>query len=270
MGADRDELAGYFEAWSSAVDDFVEVLGGLSPQQWALPTDLPGWSVHDVAAHIAHLEHLLAGGEHDDIDVGSPAHVTGGMGTFTEQGVVARKDKAPEELVAEIRDAAEHRRAAQHNTPFQDGDAPAAGLFGAIGWNVRTLLKNRPLDLWMHEQDVRRAVGLPDAVDTSAARHTVNYMAANLGYVLGKKAGAPRGTTATLHVDGVGSFSAEIDDTGRGRTIEAPPAPSVTITVGTADFGGLTGGRFFPTQVELSGDLELGQRVLEGFHGLTP
>lgn len=264
------ELSGYFEVWSQAVDDVDALLAQVPASDWQRPTDLAGWTVHDVVAHLAHLEHLLAGGEHDDIDVGSPSHVTGMMGTFTEQGVVARKDRSPEELVAELRAAVASRRAAFAETPLADPDAPAPGLFGAIGWNCRTLLRNRPLDVWMHEQDVRRALDLPGNLDSPAARHTVDYMAGNLGYVLGKKAGAPAGTTATLTVTGVGTWAAEIGEDGRGRSVDPPADPTATVTLTTSDFEALVGGRRVPTDVETGGDPELAERIVAGFHGLTP
>ena len=47
----------------------------------------------------------------------------------------------------------------------------------------------------MHEQDVRRAVGRPGGLDSAPARHTADYLAESLGYVLGKKVGAPVGTS---------------------------------------------------------------------------
>lgn len=264
------ELNQYVSVWSEAVDDFVSLLSDLTEAQWAAATDLPGWSVHDVAAHIAHLEHLLAGGSHDDIDVGAPAHVVSAMGTFTEQGVVARKNRTAADLIAEIEAAAQARRAEFAAHPPSDPDAAAPGLFGAIGWNTRTLLRNRPLDVWLHEQDIRRALDLPGNLDAAAAAHTVNYLAANLGYVLAKRLKAPAGTSATLHVSGVGTWSAEVDAEGRGHSIEAPAHPTATVTVDIADFEALAGGRRPAVRPEVLGDLELGARILDGFHGLTP
>lgn len=264
------ELSGYFETWSRAVDDVDALLALVPAPDWRRPTDLAGWSVHDVVAHLAHLEHLLAGGAHDDIDVGTPSHVTGAMGTFTEQGVVARKDRSPEDLVAELRAAVTARRAEFSAAPMQDPEAPAPGLFGAIGWDCRTLLRNRPLDVWMHEQDIRRALDLPGNLDSPAARHTVERMAANLGYVLGRKAGAPAGSTATLTVPGVGTWAAEVGEDGRGRSITPPSNPTAAVTLGTADFEALVGGRRRPTEAVTSGDPALAARVVAGFHGLTP
>ena len=64
----------------------------------------------------------------------------------------------------------------------------------------------------MHEQDVRRAVGRPGGMDTAPARHTAEYLAESLGYVLGKKVGAPTGTSLVLDMEGSAPFAFEVDD----------------------------------------------------------
>lgn len=266
---DSDELARYFATWNSAIDDALALLDEVPEDEWSTPTDLPGWSVHDVAAHLAHLEHLLAGGAHEDADIGTPDHVTSPMDTFTEQGIVARRERSKAEVIDELRRAVQVRRADWEAAPLTDGSAPAHGLFGAIGWNVRTLLKNRPLDVWMHEQDIRRAVDLPGNTDTPAARHTVDYLAGSLGFVLGKRVGAPTGTSAVLHVEDAGDWAVEIDATGRAQGVETPESPSVWLGMSIEDFGVLAGGRRHPGHVRIIGDEELAARILDHF-AVTP
>ena len=89
------------------------------------------------------------------------------MGLYTEQGVVARRDATPDELINEIREAATARHTALLADPPTDGSAKPERIFGGIPWDWQTLLRNRPLDVWMHEQDVRRAVGRPGDLDTA-------------------------------------------------------------------------------------------------------
>jgi uncharacterized protein (TIGR03083 family) len=43
-----DVLSGLFDTW----DSLDRLLTGLSEEQWQTPTPLPGWSVHNVVAHI--------------------------------------------------------------------------------------------------------------------------------------------------------------------------------------------------------------------------
>jgi len=42
--------------------DLVRLLAELTPEEWAAPTALPGWSVHDVAAHAIAYDELGWGG----------------------------------------------------------------------------------------------------------------------------------------------------------------------------------------------------------------
>ncbi|PVG84290.1 hypothetical protein DDE18_01265 [Nocardioides gansuensis] len=259
-----DELAGYVDVWWQAVDAFTALLEHVPDDAWHHPTDLPGWDVHDIAAHTAHLEALLAGAEHDNVEIGEPAHVRGMLGQFTEQGVVARKDRTPDELINEIRSAATARHTALLADPPTDPDAPAPGVFGMIGWSTRTLLRNRPLDVWMHEQDLRRALDLPGGLHTAPAAHTADYLAESLGIVVAKRAKAPAGTRVVLDIDGH-ARAVEVNDAGRAVPVEVPADPTVTIRTDRESFALLAGGRRKPEsgRVQLAGDPVLAERIVE-------
>lgn len=259
-----EELAGYVEVWWEAVDAFLGVLEHVPDDAWHTPSDLPGWDVHDIAAHTAHLEALLAGAEHDSVDIGEPPHVRGSMGQFTEQGVVARKDRTPDDLINEIRTSTTARRTALLEDPPTDPAAPAPGVFGLIGWDTRRLLRNRPLDLWMHEQDIRRALGMPGGLDSPAAAHTADYLAESLGIVVAKRAKAPAGTRVVLDIDGH-ARAVEVNDAGRAVPVEVPADPTVTIRTDRESFVLLAGGRRKPEsgRVQLAGDPVLAERIVE-------
>jgi uncharacterized protein (TIGR03083 family) len=265
-------LAGLVELWWRAINDFSALLETLGEEHWSAATDLAGWEVHAIAAHTAHLESLLAGTPHDEVEIGEPAHVTGMLGHFTEQGVVARRDRSPDELITEIRTSATARHTALVREPPQDPAAPAPGVFGLIGWTTERLLRNRPLDVWMHEQDVRRAIGRPGNLDGPAAVHTADYLAESLGFVLVKRGRAAVGTTAVLEVDGHAPYAVGVDDHGRGHRLETVPAdPTVRLAMSRETFVLLAGGRrpAEPGAVALSGDNDLGGRVVAGL-AVTP
>lgn len=264
--SDQERLAGYIDVWWQAIHDFTELLEGLAPEEWSQPTDLPGWDVRAVAAHIAHLEAILAGAPEETVEVGEPEHVTSLMGLYTEQGVVARRDRTPDELINEIRSAATARHTALLTDPPTDGAAKPATIMGGIGWNWNTLLRNRPLDIWMHEQDVRRAVGRPGGLDSAAARHTAEYLAESLGLVLAKRVGAPTGTTLVLALEGHESIGFVVNEAGRGeRLAECPVEPTIGLACDRETFVVLAGGRRTPPEgsVVVTGDLTLGRRVLD-------
>jgi uncharacterized protein (TIGR03083 family) len=264
--SDAERLATYVETWWQAIGDFTALLDTLPEEAWARPTDLAGWDVKSVAAHIAHLESLLSGGPDETADIGEPPHVTGPMGQFTEIGVVTRRDRSPASIIEEIRSVTTARHDSLLADPPTDPAAPAPGIFGLIGWNQNTLLRNRPLDVWMHEQDVRRATGRPGGVDSPAAVHTADYLAESLGYVLAKRVGAPAGTTAVLEVAGHRPRAFGVGESGRGESLaEVPDEPTVRIRTDRESFILLSGGRRAPDAgaVEVTGDADLGRRVVD-------
>ncbi len=263
---DREELARYVDVWWQAVNSFLDLLEEVPEEEWTTPTDLAGWDVKACAAHTAHLEGILAGGPEETAEIGEPPHVTGLMGLYTEIGVVNRRDASADEIINQIREATTRRHTALLSDPPTDGNAQPEHTFAGAAWPWRLLLRNRPLDVWMHEQDIRRAVGRPGGMDTAPARHTAEYLAESLGYILGKKVGAPAGTSLVLDMEGSAPFAFEVDDNGRGRPLPAPPTtPTATLRMDRESFIRLAGGRCAaePGKVTLDGDRELGQRVLD-------
>jgi uncharacterized protein (TIGR03083 family) len=261
---DREELAGYVAIWWQAINDFVALLEEVPEAEWSTPTDLAGWDVKACAAHTAHLEGILAGNPEESAEIGEPAHVTGLMGMYTEIGVVNRRDASADAIINEIHEVTTKRHTALLADPPTDGSAKPAVIFGGVPWTWRTLLRNRPLDVWMHEQDVRRAVGRPGNLDGAPARHAADYLAEGLGFVLGKKVGAPTGTSLLLDLAGSEPFAFEIDENGRGQRVDPPADPTVTLSMDRESYIRLAGGRCAaePGRVTVLGDEELGAQVL--------
>ncbi len=264
--SDQELLAGYVDTWWTSVGDLVTLLEDLGPDDWAMPTDLAGWDVKAVVSHTAHLESILAGGPDETAEIADAPHITGPMSQFTEIGVVTRRDREPASIIEELRSTTTARHDRLVADLPSDPAAPADGLFGLIGWNQRTLLRNRPLDIWMHEQDIRRAVGRPGGMDSAGAQHTADYLSETFGFIVGKRVAPPAGTTAVLAVAGSPTVAVEVGDDGRGRRLDAvPDAPTVRIDTDRESFIVLAGGRRAaePGSVVVSGDQELGRRIVE-------
>jgi len=269
---DAARLAALVTLWWEAVDSFTRVLEHVADDQWSTPTDLPGWDVRDVAAHTAHLEALLAGRPHEEVEIGDAPHVRGMMGRFTEQGVRARSQETPDDLINEIRESTTARHTQLLADPPADASASAPGAFGAIGWTTGLLLRNRPLDVWMHEQDVRRALDMPGNLDCAAAVHTADYLMESLPYVVGKRAQAPVGSVVRLEVTGHTPVTVAVGEDGRGRRATPEDGePTVTLAMERETFVVLAGGRRADAadDVRLSGDTALGERVVASL-GVTP
>lgn len=271
---DAARLADYVTTWRSAVDDVLALLRDLEPADWAKPTDLAGWDVHAVAAHLAHLESELAGMPQEHVEVPEDLpHVRSLMGAYTEAGIIARRDRQPAEVIEELSAAADARAAELAELAPDDGAGAPPRTPGGIGWDWETLLGNRPLDVAMHEQDVRRAVGRPGNLDSPGVAHCVTRLTPGMAFVWGKKAQAAPGQTLRLVVTGptAADLAFAVGDDGRARPGEVPADPTVTLTMDTETFLVLAGGRrtHQDADVAVEGDRDLAVRVLANL-AVTP
>jgi uncharacterized protein (TIGR03083 family) len=271
-GAER--LRHLVEVWHGAATDAVALLRDLAQEEWSRPTDLPGWDVRAVAAHLAHLESELAGNPQQHVDVPEASHIRGLMGRFTEAGPLARAGWTTDQIVEELESSVASRYAALSADPPTSAEESAPGFAGLLGWSWETLLSNRPLDIWMHEQDIRRATGRAGNLDSPAALHVAQVFTSSLPFVLGKKVGAAPGTTVVLEVTGTHPrvLAAGVGDDGRGAPLAEPPAqPTARVSLDFESWVVLAGGRrpAADVEVEVAGDPELARQVVENL-AVTP
>ena len=116
----------------------------IPPEQWDLPTDLEGWTVKDNVAHTAHLEAVLAGAPEETIEVAEAPHLKGLMNYYTEQGVLARRDRDMESLADEIEQAVATRYAALRPTRRPTGPPSPAEDPGRRPLGHRTAAEQPP------------------------------------------------------------------------------------------------------------------------------
>ncbi|HEX6196855.1 MAG TPA: maleylpyruvate isomerase family mycothiol-dependent enzyme [Jiangellaceae bacterium] len=273
MTATNSELSAYIEAWSDSADRVIEIGRNLSTDEFLNNTDLPEWSVQDVYAHLAAIEAALAGSPDDAAALAmmKSAVITP---AFTEMGVEARRGVRADAVIEELATHVDTRRSQLGAEPPEDPEAIATCLPDGLQWTWRTLLRNRAVDMWTHEQDIRRAVGRPGNLDGPGAHVTLSAFASSLPYVIGKRAGAPAGTVVALNVTGDAGFSATItvDENGRARSLDGPAdAPDVDIATDAETFAMLASGRRDAGHVDVktSGDVDLAAEIL-GSMVLTP
>jgi uncharacterized protein (TIGR03083 family) len=131
----------------------------------------------------------------------------------------------------------------------------------------------RVFDCWYHDQDIREALGRPGYLDGPVAELSVGRVRDKaLGYVVGKRAGAPPGSTVSFVVTGPSPATATVSVPPEGRAFlldDEPDAPTTRITLDTRTFTRLAGGRWTGDQarvegdVNVEGDAELGNRVVD-------
>ncbi len=265
-----DPLATYVAAWKSCAADVEELLRALDESDWSKPTDCPGWTVQDVAAHLAALESELAGDPGAQLDR-PDVPATEVTSAHTQAGVDARKDREPQELITEFTEAVLRRAQQLDAEPPGDPKGTPPNKPGGVDWDWQTLLHNRVIDLWVHEQDIRRAVDRPGELDTPAAQIVTEVFVGALPYVIGKRAGAEPGSTVTVTVDGR-SLGFEVGSDARCRPTDAlPEAPTARLSMDAETLTVLGAGRRDPLtmDVKVSGDRELAERLLQAM-AVTP
>ena len=268
----ENPLVQLVEIWHRACTDFVALARAVPREQWDLPTDLEGWTVKDNVAHTAHLEAVLAGSPEETIEVPQAPHLTGLMSYYTEQGVLARRDRDMGSLADEIEQAVAARYAALQADPPVDGSAAPPTTPGGVPWDYLTLLSNRPLDVWMHDQDVRRAIGRPGGYDSPVARHVLATFGRALPMVVGKRLAPASGTTVRVALtDSALCWTVGVGEDGRAGPAEDGAPATTSVALSAEDFVVLAGGRRPPeaTHPVIEGDQELGLRLLHSLR-VTP
>lgn len=242
-----------------------ELCSSLTPEEWAMPTDCPGWDVKDNISHIIGTESSLLGRPAPEHDPGTKPHVRNPIGAGNEVQVDYRRSRTPEEVLAEFRDVTAER---MKIIGAMTDDDLAGESWTPIGQGtVRDLLAIRVMDCWVHEQDIRRAVGKPGDLEGPLAEHAFARHSMAIPFVIGKKVGPPDATTFVYDVKGMGTIQVGMDGK-RANPLDAPPSDAtVKFTLDLETFNRLCCGRgaleeLIP-HVTVEGDEELGRKTLE-------
>lgn len=261
-------LAGLFEVWRN-VDALV---AEFDDEQWRVATALPGWTVHDVVAHMWGTESMLQGVATPDVDIDTSTleHVHNDIGVLNERWVRAVRDVPSAELLGSFRAVTADRRkalSALTNDAWNQVTATPAGP-DSYGRFMRV----RIFDCWMHEHDIRDAVGSPaNASDLvgSASDLALDEMAASMGFVVGKLAGAPDGSRVSIELTGPLARTINVAVEGRGRLVDdfGDEDPTATVRLDGLLFSRLAGGRVplsrHADDVSYGGDEAVGRRIVE-------
>lgn len=170
--------------YANAHDRIVELVGSLTDDEAATPVPcLPGWSVHDVVAHLA-----------ANTTDGLAGRITGVPDDeFTAEQVRQRKGASIGRLLAEW-----------------DGNLPQMREAAAAGFAPPQLA----VDAVTHEQDIREALGAPDVDDRDALRFSLELFGMGVAFKM-------KDADVALHVRATdGDYSLDAG-TGDGATLRA-------------------------------------------------
>ena len=128
-------------------EEFAALLEGLTPQQWTSPTLCEQWRVREVAVHTVSYDELSTAGL-----VGRFLKGRLNADRINAIGVADYADSAPEQITAMIR---------AHAEPH--------GLTGGFGGRIALT------DGMIHQQDIRRSVGIPRTIDQERLRTALDF-----------------------------------------------------------------------------------------------
>ena len=128
-------------------EDFAELLAGLSPQQWEQPSLCERWRVRDVVAHVLSYDELSRWGLVRRFAKGGflPNRVNA-------VGVAEYATRSPEQLTELMREC-----------------IPPRGLTAGFGGMIALV------DGMIHQQDIRRPLGIPRTIPAARMRAVLNY-----------------------------------------------------------------------------------------------
>jgi uncharacterized protein (TIGR03083 family) len=258
---DRGRAVAALTAEFAAIDD---LLASLSAADWKTPTALPGWDVQANVAHIIGTEAMLLGEPNPTIDVDAVSlpHVRNDIGAFNEIWVIALASATPEEMLAAYRERVTARLDAVAALTPEEWSAESFTPAGPDTYG--RFMRIRAMDCWMHEQDIRDAVGRPGHEDGPVVDFVLDEMLSALGYVVGKRAGAPDGTSVTFDLQGPAGRAVHVAVEGRAAVVDSLPGPATTVVrLPVGRFTRLAGGRSFDLDgISYEGDEALGERVV--------
>jgi uncharacterized protein (TIGR03083 family) len=249
---------------------FTLLLGQLTPEQWDLPVDpreFAGWTVRDVASHVAASEALTAQ------LLGAPVAMIPETDTGNESRTAqaqARHRDVPVSVIIDEFDAA--TRAA--TAVLDDLDADAVENTEIVWWGadmrLSTLCVSRAFETWTHADDIRRAVGLPQLAPPAPSLATMSSRAAEWAGLMLAVSGCdivPTAAVLDLTGPGAGTYPIQLG-------LEAAPAgstPAFTLRLDVIDFCTALGRRLPVDRLayEVDGDKELAAQLIDSLPSLA-
>jgi uncharacterized protein (TIGR03083 family) len=261
------------ETWES----LATVGDGLGDTEWERPTACPGWSVKDQFSHLIGIERMLLGETAPEWTGPLGDHVRNDFAVANEPWVAVRRSSAGPVVRDEFIEVTGRRLAVLAGLSEEEWAKVGFSPSGQVPY--AEFMDLRVFDSWVHEQDVRSALGRPGGSGGRASALSLGRVQSAMGFVVGKKAAAPEGSVVCFDVTGApgdarrfalgitGGRAGEVADEAR-----AAAGVGVTLTLDAVDFTQLGCGRVTAAELEaagrigVAGDADLGERVLNSMN----
>jgi uncharacterized protein (TIGR03083 family) len=243
------------EAFSRAADAFYGMLGVLQAEDWERPA-LRGLDVQGLVGHLTGVEEDVHRCLSGDPQVAQASHV---------ESTQAAADRQAGRAPAWTR--AEWRRAADRTFDLvRAADTGAEVAVHGIRLPLGLLLVVRAFELWIHDNDIRQAAGLPPSVPDPSTLSLMTQAAARLLPHAAVQSGLREPTSLHLVLTGPGGGTWDIPIGHR------PPDPApVGIVADAVGFCWLVANRATPDGLGLhiTGDRDRAARVLAAASSLA-
>lgn len=255
----------YHSSWTSV----YKLCSSLSEREWRLETDCPGWSVKDCLSHLTGIEHRLLGRFVPNHIPSNLCNVRNELGMKNEIDVDIRRKLDTKDVLNEFEEVNKSRMAVlatQKN--FNDKVTSPVGE-----GTIYDLLSVRAFDCWVHEQDIRRAIGRHGNLTGLVADHAFSRMLKVVPYIVGKKAKVEDGLEISIKITDVAERSIGlVMEKGRAMEIQNIQEASINLSMSPETFLRLCCGRIKPdtalisSLVDLSGDQDVGRRIIRSMN----
>ena len=235
-----------------------ELCSGLDEQQWGVQGLCPDWDITGTLLHLTAIEHMLAGWFPESLE--SPLPFGDAM-AYLE----AHSDQSGAAGLAEYIAVTGVRAAELAQMTDEQFAQPSPTPVGPATY--ARFMAVRVFDFWVHEQDMRRPLGLPGHASGLAAEIAIDEIEGSMGYIVGKKIGLDEGQSIRFTL--TGPVQREICMLVDGRAGQVPSLDTATtdVTVDSTTFALLACGRIDPQSaidagdISWTGDDEIGDRA---------
>lgn len=237
------------EAFGRAADAFYGLLGALADEDWRRPV-LRDLDVQGLVGHLIGVEDDTQRCLSGDSSVAEADHVGS-----TQSAAIRQAGRPPVETRNEWRRVADRTLSLVQARADLETWVAVHGMHLPLG----ALLVVRAFELWTHENDIRRVVGLPLAVPDSSTLHVMTELAAGLLPFAAAAAGLQQATKLRLVLTGPGGGTWDVE-LGEGQSDPA----AVAIVADAVGFCRLIANRVVPDDLEvhITGDEVRAARVL--------
>lgn len=212
-------------------DGFLALMSSLSPADWRKATQLKGWSVHDVAAHL----YGNCAGEFDEAfrrcarGDASPV-IPGDLNIWNEARARAVSDWPPDRLLDAYKEASAATIALIDgwNTDLETPVRLAEALLPRPLWLEARILA---VHHWVHGQDIRKAVGRPGGVTDERMRPVIQSLFDMMPLVFRRDEAGGLCMTVGFELSGPGGgqWTVDVSDGECRVSLGRPEGAAVTI-----------------------------------------